>query len=102
MASDSLRALLDSLGTVTDAERTRLQALDAATQRTKNTTGLRFAAGDEVLDLATGSTGKVMSASRADGSREEVYTIYLNNLTLVWRGVNELEPAPRSLGASRS
>lgn len=95
MSSDSTRAILDSLGSVTEQERARLQALASRGPATPNPLGLRFQPRDRVLDVASGDVGEVLVAKKDADLSGDVYRVLLDTGATVTRGAHELELAPR-------
>lgn len=94
MASDRLRALLDDLGTVKGKRLEELRAGSAAPAAADNPLGLRFANGARVIDLVTGSRGRVQVGSRDAGTNAAVFRVQLADASVQWRGAEQLEPDP--------
>jgi len=91
---DRMRALLDSLGSVSEQERARLRASSSAPTTATNPLGLRFAIGAAVVDLVTGRRGVVKTGARQGTPPEELYRVVLSDARDVYRLDKELELAP--------
>lgn len=91
MATDKVRAVLDSLGAVSAQARERLTRAGEAASTAPNPLGLRFTDGTRVLDLTTGQRGRVQFGQRDAQTNTEVFRVQLADARVVWRTRDELE-----------
>jgi hypothetical protein len=95
---ESVRALVDRLGSANEESRTKLQQAGAASTSATRANGLKFTVADRVIDQASGQRGAVRQVQRLAGSDHEWYLVALDDARLVMRGPDELEadttPAP--------
>lgn len=94
MSTDRGRALLDSLGQVTQQTRDTLAASSRADTSGARLLGLRFAAGARVVDVVTGRRGVVVHGRRSGELEAELFFVRYAEGGLVARGSAELELDP--------
>lgn len=97
MATASVRNLIDQLARDRAEQQRRLGTAARGASRADPPSGLRYAAGDRVLDLTTGLEGTVDAGERDPRTRWERYQVRLADARVVFRSEKELErrlPAP--------
>ena len=88
---DNMQMLIDRLEQATRARRATSGAASTPLSSAPPVPGLRFQAGDKVLDLATGAKGTVLAGARDDASGRQAYSVELTTGHFVYRSVSELE-----------
>jgi len=84
------RAALEALGRLSGASLERFRNGSALDAPRGNAMAVKFPVGSRVRDLATGRSGVVRAGEPRAGSREELYTLELDDKRVVMRGAGEL------------
>jgi hypothetical protein len=96
MATGKLREAIDQLGSATDNERKRLAHAAAAATSATGLFGLRYRAGEQVLDVLSGRTVTVEEGWIDRLTQRELYLVRFGAETPDMRARSALEPLPNT------